>query len=67
MMSYPLSVDKPEAERLKIAFSKAAANRQARKVKQSVALTLAALLTFLVVIFLLKRRYLQGRRNPQSR
>jgi serine/threonine protein kinase len=67
MMSYPLSVDKPQAERLKIAFSKAAVNRQARKVKQSVVLILAGILAFLLTIFLLKRRYLQGRIDDPSR
>ncbi|MBW2056975.1 MAG: serine/threonine protein kinase [Deltaproteobacteria bacterium] len=55
MISYPLAVDKPEEEGLKIGFSKAAMNRQIRKIKVSVGLALGGILAFLVGVSIAKR------------
>ncbi len=55
MMSYPLSVDKPTAEGLKIGFSKGAMNRQVRRIKEGVGLAFAGILSFLIVAFAVAR------------
>jgi len=55
MISYPLSFDKPEGERLKIGFSKAAMNRNARRIKKAIGLALAGIFGFLIIVFALAR------------
>jgi tRNA A-37 threonylcarbamoyl transferase component Bud32 len=52
MMSYPLTVNGPEGENLKIGFSKAAMNRDVRRIKRAIGLILAILVAGLVVVYL---------------
>jgi len=55
MMSYPLSVDKPEEETLKIGFSKAVMNRQVKKIKKAIGSAFAGIAIFLIAVFVVVR------------
>jgi len=55
LMSYSLSVDKPEGESLKIGFSKAAMNRKVRGLKKGIGLAFAGIVVFLIVVSVVTR------------
>jgi serine/threonine protein kinase len=55
MMSYPLRLDTPGGENLKIGFSKAAMNRQIRRIKEAVGLAFAGIISFVVVVLIVAR------------
>jgi hypothetical protein len=55
MMSYPLAVDEPEGERLKIGFSKASMNREVKRIKKAVGWIFGGVIAVLIIVLLMVR------------